>query len=88
MQLRFALVAVFLAAGYGCASQPEQQPAATAAQASAVGAAPEIRQSKDYRTGSRLPTLEDDRGPGAVSGQSKQDYIDDANSRTAPMRSN
>ncbi len=88
MQLRFVLVAVFLAAGYGCASQPEQQTAATAAQASAVGAAPEIHQSKDYRTGSRLPSLENDRGSSYVRGQSNQDYQDEANSRISPTRGN
>lgn len=88
MQVRFALLAVLLAAGYGCASQPEQQTGATAAQAGAVGASPEIHQSRDYRTGSRLPSLEDDRGPGAVSGQSKQDYMDDMNRRSNPTHGN
>ena len=88
MQLRFAVIAVLLAAAYGCASQPEQQTAATAAQAGAVGASPEIHQSRDYRTGSRLPSLENDRGAGYVSGQSKQDYMDDANRRTNPTQGN
>ncbi|HYL91458.1 MAG TPA: hypothetical protein VEU32_22100 [Burkholderiales bacterium] len=86
MQVRFALLAVLLAAG--CAAQPEQQTAASATPASAAAAVPEKHQARDYRTGSRLPSLDDDRGPGAVSGQSKQDYMDDANSRTAPLRSN
>ncbi len=78
MQVRLALLAVLLAAGYGCASQPEQQTAA----------APQQHQARDYRTGSRLPSLEDDRGPGAVSGQSKQDYMDDMNRRANPMQTN
>ena len=80
MQVRLAVIAAVLAAAYGCASQPEQQAAATAA--------PAKQQARDYRTGSRLPSLEDDRGPGAVSGQSKQDYMDDMNRRANPMQTN
>jgi len=86
MQVRFALLAVLLAAG--CAAQPEQQPAASATPASAAAAVAEKHQARDYRTGSRLPALEDDRGAGSVSGQSKQDYMDDANTRVSPTRGN
>ena len=89
MQVRFTLLAVLLAAGYGCVSEPQQQSAARAAPASAAAAAPEEKpQARDYRTGSRLPSLEPVSGSGYVGGQSKQDYMDDANSRSAPMRSN
>lgn len=82
MKFRLALMSVALCVtAYGCAT-PEQP-------ATAGAAAPQqSRSAHDYRTGSRLPSLEDDRGPGYVGGQSKQDYQDDMNSRTAPMRSN
>ena len=84
MQVRFGLLAIMLATAFGCAA-PEQKQAGAAAPAAA---AQPSRSSGDYRTGSRLPALEDDRGPGAVSGQSKQDFMDDMNRTNSPGRSN
>ena len=97
MQVRFALLAVLLAAASGCATEPEQKQAGAAAPATpasatatAPQAAPQAVRQSDYRpiTGSRLRSLDDDTGAGYVSGQSKQDYMDDMNSRTNPLRGN
>lgn len=72
MQTKFALLAVFVAALAGCATEPEQKQAGAAAPAPTQPSA-----SRAYRTGSRLPSMDDDQGP--VSGMSKDDYIDDRN---------
>ncbi len=69
MHVRFAVLAIVMASVYGCATEPEQKQ---------DGAAPAQSQSpRDYRTGSRLPTMEDDQRP--VSGMSKDDYMDERN---------
>lgn len=70
MHVRFALLAIVIAGVYGCATEPEQKQDGTAA-------ASQAQSSRDYRTGSRLPTMEDDPRP--VSGMSKDDYMDDRN---------
>ena len=86
MQIRFAVLAIVVLAAYGCATEPQpQQPAAGAAPASAAVPAPSQSKGPVYRTGSRLPPLEDDSGSSTVSGVSKDDYMNDRNSTISPM---
>lgn len=88
MQTRLALLAsIVLAASYGCAIEPEQKQPPGAA-TSATARAPSQSESRTYRTGSRLPALEDDRGSSMVGGVSKDDYAHDRDASAAPMRGN
>jgi len=85
VQIRFITLAIVVLAAYGCATEPQpQQPAAGAGPAAA---APAPYQSKGpvYRTGSRLPPMEDDVGTNAVSGVSKDDYMHDQNAAPRPL---
>ena len=93
MQIRSAVLAcILVAACYGCATEPQpQQPAAGAAPANTAPASAAVTppwQSKGpvYRTGSRLPPLDDDAGTSSVSGVSKDDYQDQRNSGMTPLR--
>ena len=79
MQIRIALLATLLVAAYGCATEPEQK------QAGAAAPAPSHSKGPVYRTGSRLPPMDDDAGSGAVSGVSKDDYMNDRNSTVSPI---
>ncbi len=89
MQIRFAVLAIIVLAAYGCATEPQpQQPAAGAAPASAATPAPSQSKGPVYRTGSRLPPLDDDGGASSVSGVSKDDYMNDRNSTVSPTRGN
>jgi hypothetical protein len=82
MQIRTALLATLLALAYGCATEPEQT------QAGAAAPAPSHSKGPVYRTGSRLPPVDDDSGPSTVSGASKDDYINDRNATISPTRGN
>ena len=82
MHLRIALAVIVLAAAYGCATEPEQK------QAGAAAPAPTHSKGPTYRTGSRLPPMDDDSGPSTVSGVSKDDYMNDRNSTISPTRGN
>jgi hypothetical protein len=85
VQIRFAVLAIVILAAYGCATEPQpQQPAAGAAPASAAVPAPYQSKGPVYRTGSRLPPMDDDGGAAPVSSQSKDDYINDRNSSMSP----
>ena len=88
MQIRSTILAcILVAACYGCATEPQpQQPAAGAAPASAAAPAPYQSKGPVYRTGSRLPPLDDDGGTSSVSGVSKDDYQDQRNSGMTPLR--
>ena len=90
MNIRLGLLGAALSAiWYGCAAEPQpQQPATTGAPASTAAPAPSESQSRTYRTGSRLPALEDDRGSASVGGVSKDDYSHDRNATITPMRGN
>ena len=89
MQVRSMLaIALGSLACYGCATAPETQPATNAAAAPAAtgtAAAPAPQEARSYRTGSRLPTRDEDAGASSVSGMSKDDYIQDRNSSVSPM---
>lgn len=76
MQLRIALAVTFLMAAYGCATEPEPKQAGAAAPAAAPT---QPQSSRAYRTGSRLPSMEEDTGSSSVGGMSKDDYMDDRN---------
>ena len=82
MQIRIALLVTLLAAVYGCATEPEQK------QDGAAAPAPYHSKGPVYRTGSRLPPMDDDSGPSTVSGVSKDDYMNDRNSTISPIRGN
>jgi hypothetical protein len=89
VQIRFAVLTILLLAAYGCAteSQPQQPGAAAAPVSTAVPAPVPASQSKGpvYRTGSRLPPLDDDVGTNAVSGVSKDDYMHEQNAAPRPL---
>ncbi len=87
MQVRFMpAIAIGLLAFYGCASEPEQKPAANASGTAAAPAkAAPAQDPRSYRTGSRLPTRDDDVGASSVGNISKDDYIHDRNSSVSPM---
>ena len=74
MHVKSALLAVLIAAAYGCATEPEQKPAGAAAPAPA-----QSQSSRAYRTGSRLPSMDDEGGSSSLSGVSRDDYMDDRN---------
>jgi len=73
MQTRIVILAVFLVALNGCATEAEK------AAGAAARTEPAQSPARSYRTGSRLPSMEDDSGTSSVSGISKDDYIDDRN---------
>ena len=75
MQIRIALLVTLLAAAAGCATEAGQRQAGAAAPAEPV----QPQSSRAYRTGSRLPSMDDDAGASTVSGVSKDDYMDDRN---------
>jgi hypothetical protein len=71
MHVRLAVITtVFCVASYGCAT-PAEQPAGNANEASAPAATP-----RPIRTGSRLPSYEDQGGSSSVGDQSKGDFED------------
>ena len=74
MHIRLAVLATVLCgASYGCAT-PADEPAA---KASATADAPQpAPQSRPMRTGSRLPSYEDQGGSSSVGDQSKDDFAD------------
>ena len=77
--IRFALLASALVC-CGCATGPDQStPAGT--EAATTSTAP-----RDYRTGSRLPSI-DGSGSSNVGGMSKDEYMDDRNRGVSPTRS-
>jgi len=78
MQVRIALLVTLIATAYGCATEPEQQQAGSAA--------PQPQSSRGYITGSRLP-VPDDAGSSTVGGVSGGDYAHDRNSQISPIRS-
>jgi hypothetical protein len=82
MQIRIALLATLVAAAYGCATEPEQKQAGAAAPAAPA----QSQSSRAYRTGSRLPSQDDDVGASTVGGVSKDDYQMERNSQVSPMR--
>ena len=78
MHIRLAvLTAVLCGASYGCAT-PADEPAAKASAPNAATAdAPQpAPQSRPIRTGSRLPSYEDQGGSSSVGDQSKDDFAD------------
>jgi hypothetical protein len=84
-----ALAALLFAACFGCATETQpQQPAAGAAPAAAAAPAPSQSKGPVYRTGSRLPPMDDVGGASSVSGVSKDDYMDDRNRTMSPTRGN
>src|SRR5437660_2316833 len=81
----------FCVAGYGCATAPEQAagPAAAASPAAtntASAAVPEPKREKGYRTGSRLPTSDDDAGSATVNGSSREGYEEDRRNMVTPQK--
>ena len=66
-----------------CADQPQAGGTATATRPTAATAS---QPSRTYRTGSRLPALEDDAGASTVGGVSQDDYQHDRNSAASPVK--
>ena len=75
MHLRIALAMTLLMSAYGCATEPQPKQAGAAAPAEPT----QPQSSRSYRTGSRLPSMDEDVGSSSVGGISKDDYIDDRN---------
>lgn len=89
MQVRVVLaIALGSLVFYGCATAPETPPATNAAAngtaAAPAKSVPAPQETQSYRTGSRLPTRDEDAGASSVSGMSKDDYMDDVNRRIRP----
>lgn len=86
MNIRFAL---FLALGgicSGCATPPEEQPAASASATAAIGAAPTRYRERASITGTRFAPLDDnDPGASSVSAVSKDDYLHDHDAGMHPL---
>jgi hypothetical protein len=80
MQIRLAVLAALVCgASFGCATPAEDSKAPAAADA-----ASQPRQTGSYRTGSRLPSYEDDTGASTTSNVSKDDYADEARRTISP----
>ena len=88
MRVRVLLLTItFCAAGYGCATAPEQaaSPAASAAAAPA-NSVPQPHREARYRTGSRVPQSDDDGGAATVSGSSREGYEEDRRNMVTPQK--
>jgi hypothetical protein len=85
MHFRLAALAIVLCSGsFGCAT-PEEPAASAGAPATATASQP--RNSGSYRTGSRLPSYDDEpAGASTVGGASKDDYADEARRTISPIR--
>ena len=85
-----ALLTALGALSSGCATAPEQQPAAVAGAAAPPATATNTAPSRMRRaaiTGSRLqPFDDDDLGMSSVGAVSREDYMHDADTRTRPLR--
>ena len=93
MKIGLVVLAALGAVCSGCATPPEQQPAALAPAAAAAATttapatAPTRMRSRATITGSRLPPVDDDDiGTNAVSAVSKEDYLRADDARMKPKR--
>src|SRR5258708_29305665 len=93
MKIGLVLLAALAAVWSGCATPPDQQPAASAPAAAAgatstapTSAAPTRMRARATLTGSRLPPLDDDDpGTHSVGAVSREDYMHDDISRMRPL---
>ena len=93
MKIGLVLLAALAAVCSGCATPPEQQPAASAPAAAAAATstasastAPTRMRARATLTGSRLPPLDDDDiGTHSVGAVSREDYMHDDTARMRPL---
>jgi hypothetical protein len=80
MHIRLALLGFALSGTLAACATPDESTD------TAAKAAPSPVKSGSYRTGSRLPSIDNDGGSSSVGNASRDDYLDETRRTGSPMR--